>query len=257
MRPVLLVREDDGKRTHQLQGANRLAALPCSAEVEGMPSPDLNAVETRVLGCLLEKERTTPENYPLSLHSLTSACNQSTNRDPVVGYDEKSVENGVNSLREKKLATVVFGAGSRVQKYRHNLLDHYELEPREVALLCVLLLRGPQTPGELRSRTERMHGFNSLEAVEACLDELSRGDFPLVRQVPARPGQKERRYLQLFSAETLYTEAPADAQPVPHRASPPEAASGRIESLETELASLRQELSTLREEFASFRKQFE
>jgi uncharacterized protein YceH (UPF0502 family) len=222
-----------------------------------MPSPDLNAVETRVLGCLLEKERTTPENYPLSLHSLTSACNQSTNREPVVGYDEKTVENGVNSLREKKLATVVFGAGSRVQKYRHNLLDHYELAPREVALLCVLLLRGPQTPGELRSRTERMHAFNSLEAVEACLDELARGDFPLVRQVPARPGQKERRYLQLFSSETLYTDAPAEALFTANRASAPESSSPRIEAVEAELAALRQELASLREEFAAFRKQFE
>ena len=116
-----------------------------------MPSYNLSAVETRILGCLLEKERTTPENYPLSLNSLTLACNQSTNRDPVVAYDEKTVENGVNAMREKKLATVVFAAGSRVQKYRHNLLDHYTLERKDLAILCVLLLRGPQTPGELRS----------------------------------------------------------------------------------------------------------
>ena len=122
----------------------------------------LTSLETRVLGCLLEKEHLTPENYPLSLHSLTAACNQSTNRDPVVSYEEKAVEAGLNSLREKKLASVIFGAGSRVQKYRHKLLEHYTLSPAEVALLCVLLLRGPQTPGELRSRAERMHSFESV-----------------------------------------------------------------------------------------------
>src|SRR5476649_1383869 len=104
-----------------------------------MPAFTLTPIETRILGCLLEKERLTPENYPLSLHGLTAACNQSTNRDPVTSYDEKSVEEGLNSLREKKLAMVLFGAGSRVQKYRHRLPDHYELAPKEVALLCVLL----------------------------------------------------------------------------------------------------------------------
>src|SRR5437764_948872 len=113
----------------------------------------LSSVETRTLGCLLEKERITPENYPLSLHSLTVACNQSTNREPVVGYDEKTVERALDSLREKKLATVIWGAGARVQKYRHNLLDVYTLDKREAALLCVLMLRGAQTPGELRART--------------------------------------------------------------------------------------------------------
>src|SRR5207302_1949137 len=130
----------------------------------------------------------------------TAACNQSTNRDPVVAYDEKTVESGVASLREKKLATVVFGGGSRVQKYRHSLLDHLNLEPREIALLCVLLLRGPQTPGELRTRTERMHSFNTLEEVESCLADLANGDAPLVRVLPARAGQKEKRYVQLLSA---------------------------------------------------------
>jgi uncharacterized protein YceH (UPF0502 family) len=152
---------------------------------------------------------------------------------------------------------VVFGAGSRVQKYKHNLLDHYELAPREVAVLCVLLLRGPQTPGELRSRTERMHAFSGLEAVEACLYELARGDAPLIRQVPPRPGQKERRYLQLFSSEDLYTDAPSEAPSVTHRVSTPDAASARIEAVETELAALRLEIASLRDEFASFRKQFE
>ena len=148
----------------------------------------LTPTETRILGCLLEKERITPENYPLSLNSLMAACNQSTNRDPVVSYDEKTVEAGVDALREKKLATMTLGAGSRVPKYRHNLLDHFELNQREVALLCVLLLRGAQTPGEIRSRAERLQFFDSLEQVESFLSNLTQGADPLVRVLPAATG---------------------------------------------------------------------
>src|SRR6266478_3187191 len=169
--------------------------------VSPMPHFELSPVETRILGCLLEKERVTPENYPISLHSLTAACNQSTNRDPVTSFDERTVETGVTNLRQEKLATMIHSAGARVQKYRHNLPDHYDLQPKEIALLCVLMLRGPQTPGELRGRTERMFSFGSLEAVEASLNELARGDDPLVRMLPPQPGQKERRYVQLLSGE--------------------------------------------------------
>jgi hypothetical protein len=140
-----------------------------------MSSLVLTSVETRILGSLLEKERITPENYPLSLNSLVAACSQTTSRDPVVAYDQKTVEDGLQSLRDKGLATVVFGAGSRVQKYRHNLGDHFNLQSREVALLAVLLLRGPQTPGELRSRSERLHGFAAVEEVESCLESLCSG----------------------------------------------------------------------------------
>src|SRR5271155_2770333 len=122
----------------------------------------LSPLETRVLGCLLEKERITPENYPLSLHSLTAACNQTTNRDPVTGYEEKTVEQALDALRGMKLATMVWGAGARVQKYRHNLPDFYTLDEGEIALMCVLMLRGRQTPGELRTRTERMHAFENV-----------------------------------------------------------------------------------------------
>jgi uncharacterized protein len=222
-----------------------------------MPSYNLSAVETRILGCLLEKERTTPDAYPLSLNGLALACNQSTNRDPVVAYDEKTVENGVNALREKKLATVVFGAGSRVQKYRHNLLDHYTFERKDLAILCVLLLRGPQTPGELRSRTERFYGFPSLEEVEATLEALGQDTAALVRILPARPGQKERRYTQLFSDESLlaeYENAPSTHtfDPVP-RVIP----ESRLDALEKEVTALKEDTRQLREEFAAFRKQFE
>ena len=146
--------------------------------------------KTRVLGCLLEKERITPENYPISLHSLTAACNQSTNRDPVTGYDEKTVEQALDDLRAKKPATMARLAGSRVEKYRHNLLDFYNLDRGETALLCVLMLRGRQTPGELRARTERMHAFASTEAVEAGLGKLMEGAEPLVAHPPAKPGTK-------------------------------------------------------------------
>ena len=223
-----------------------------------MPTFNLTPVETRILGCLLEKERTTPENYPLSQNAVVLACNQSTNRDPVVTYDDRTVEDALFSLREKKLATVIFGAGSRVQKYRHNLLDHYELDAREVALLCVLLLRGPQTPGELRTRTERMQPFASLADVEARLDELARGDAPLVQVLPARPGQKEKRYVQLFSADPLAEEESRAGNPgtVTPRVRTAES-QARMERLEADLGSLRSELQQLREEFAAFRKQFE
>jgi len=217
----------------------------------------LTPIETRILGCLLEKERLTPENYPLSLNSLTAACNQSTNREPVVSYEDKTVEAGLTSLREKKLASVIFGAGSRVQKYRHKLLEHYTLTPAEVALLCVLMLRGPQTPGELRLRSERMHVFESVAEVQAQLDELGRGDSLLTRVLPARPGQKERRYIQLFSVEEP-EEAGPHLEPVARDAGREDAGSTtKIDALTKEVAGLRAELERLREEFAAFRRQFE
>jgi uncharacterized protein YceH (UPF0502 family) len=223
-----------------------------------MSSFALTPIETRILGCLLEKERLTPENYPLSLNSLTAACNQSTNREPVVSYDEKTVDAGLTSLREKKLASVIFGAGSRVQKYRHKLLEHYNLTPAEVGLICVLLLRGPQTPGELRIRTERMHTFESVADVQAKLDELSRGDAPLIRVLDARPGQKERRYIQLLSAEQPESAEIASTQSfAPEPAHQDSASLAKIDAMAKEIADLRTELQQLREEFAAFRKQFE
>ena len=204
----------------------------------------LSPVETRVLGCLLEKERVTPENYPMSLHGLTAACNQATNREPVTAFDEKTVEAALDRLREKKLATVIWGAGARVQKYRHNLLDEYTLERPEVALLCVLMLRGAQTPGELRQRTERLHLFADTREVEECLNGLAQGDAPIVRILTPRPGQKEKRVVQLLSGEPDLSEPVAP----PHETRIPEPS--RIEALEAQVAALR-------EEFHAFRKQFE
>ena len=212
----------------------------------------LSPEETRILGCLIEKERTTPDQYPLSLNSVTTACNQSTNRDPVTYYGDNVVALGLDDLRGKKLVTQLWGAGSRVQKFRHNLLDAYELNPREVALLCVLLLRGPQMLGELRIRTERLHAFASVGEVEECLRGLSEGAEPLVRELPARPGQKENRFVQLLSGEPRLDEPPA-AEIRPAVASGPT----RVETLEAEVATLKSEVAALREEFARFRKQFE
>ena len=207
---------------------------------------ELTPVETRILGSLLEKERITPENYPISLNSLVAACNQTTSREPVVAYDAGAVEAGLQSLREKSLATVVFGAGSRVQKYRHNLGDHFNLERGEVALLTVLMLRGPQTPGELRARTERLHQFGSVVEVDACLERLGSGETQLTRILPARPGQKERRHVQLLSGEP-----PAEDDPVPvpvstcaggpasqRPATTPDVIA-RLEALEREVAALK------------------
>lgn len=209
----------------------------------------LTSVETRVLGCLLEKERVTPENYPMSLHGLTAACNQATAREPVTAFDEKTVEAALDELRGKKLATVIWGAGARVQKYRHDLLNEYTLEPREVALLCVLMLRGPQTPGELRQRTERLHSFADTREVDECLNGLAAGDAPLVRILPPRPGQKEKRVVQLLSGEPDLSEPPTFEQRAPEPS--------RIEALAAEVAALKAELGALREEFGAFRKQFE
>ena len=223
-----------------------------------MASLLLSPLEVRILGCLLEKERITPENYPLSLNSLTTACNQTTNREPVTGYEEKTVEQGMEALRAKKLATMVRLAGSRVEKFRHNLLDFYSLERGEVALLCVLMLRGRQTPGELRTRTERMHGFESVEAVEAALQGLMEGAEPLVRLLPQSPGQKERRYAQLLSGEPAADEPSSSSSPATETAvpfiPPP---NPRIETLEAEVSALKAELAAFREEFTAFKKSFE
>ncbi len=215
---------------------------------------DLDPIETRILGCLIEKERLTPENYPLSVNALTNAANQSTNREPVVVWEERIIEQGLERLRTKGLVSMIHLSGSRVPKYRHLLPDHFELNPAETALLCTLLLRGPQTPGELRQRADRMHPFAGLEVVEAALVALTAGAFPMVQLLPPRPGQKERRYLQTLSAPAPLEETPSPAAVSP---TPLPSPTRRLESLEETVQSLRAELTSLREELAQFRKQFE
>ncbi|WP_269522530.1 YceH family protein [Coraliomargarita parva] len=225
-------------------------------------SPDelvqLTAEEARVLGCLLEKEATTPDVYPLTLNSLITACNQKTNRFPVVDYDEETVAEAIEGLRAKKLAFRMDVAGSRVPKYRHHVDETLGLAKAGKALLTVLLLRGAQTPGELRTRTERMHIFPDPEAVEKELDFLAEDMDPaLWRRMPPAPGQKEARYKHLLCGD-VEPEAPISAG----LASEPAVASvqarnQRIETLENKVAELEGELDELKAAFEQFRQQFD
>lgn len=219
----------------------------------------LNAAEIRVLGSLLEKQITTPDYYPLTLNALTNACNQLTNRDPVVAYDETEVVRALDGLREKRLAVVFTGADSRVAKYKHTLNDRILLTPAETALLGVLMLRGPQTLGELRTRAERLvpAPFASTAEVEEVLNALAaRTPQPLVVKLPRQPGTKESRYAHLLSGPVAL--APADPTP---RLEPAtvvvRAENERIARLEEEIARLRGEIADLKQQFAAFKKQFE
>ena len=217
----------------------------------------LTDIEVRVLGALIEKDMTTPEYYPLSLNALINACNQKANRNPVVGYDQPTVARAIERLREKKLALVLTGREHRVPKYRHWAWETLGLGPREMAILCVLMLRGPQTVGELKERTQRMYNFDDLTSVEACLDQLiDRRPEPLVAKLARRPGAREPRYAHLLSGEVRLAEAEAQPitvqTPAPQRASP-----DRIAKLESDIDELRGEVLDLREQLSDFRKQFE
>lgn len=217
----------------------------------------LTEIETRVLGSLIEKDITTPDYYPLSLNALVNACNQKNNRDPVMTLDESAVREALSSLQEKRLAGPAGGADSRVTKFEHRLQEVFNFDRREIAVLGVLLLRGPQTPGELRSRTDRMYHFDTLEDVISTLDRLAHREPPLACILPRQPGTKESRYMHLFSGE-----APAAApvlEPTMARASSPSASSisDRLSALEEEVARLRTELSEVQQQLAAFRKQFE
>jgi uncharacterized protein len=215
----------------------------------------LNAVEVRVLGSLIEKELTTPEYYPLSLNALVNACNQKSNRDPVLNLEEADVIRALDSLRFKQYA-LLSGAGGRVSKYRHALAEKFRFSPAELAVLCELLVRGPQTVGELRTRAERMHSFSDLSEVEAVLEELMERSTPLVTRLPRQPGRKEPRYCQLFAGEPDISaaEAPAPSGGARVRGA---ADLGQIERLEGEVSELRQEVSELRQMVADFKKSFE
>ena len=212
----------------------------------------LNGTELRVLGALIEKELTTPEYYPLSLNALVNACNQKSNREPVLSLDESEVTRALDSLRFKQFA-LVSGMGGRVAKYRHALVEKFRFSPAELALLCELMVRGPQTVGELRTRGERMHPFADLAEVESVLEDLMERTPPVVTRLPRQPGRKEPRYCQLFAGEPDLTEV---AAPETQR-SGSSAESEKIARLEQELSELRQEVSALRQTVAEFKKSFE
>jgi uncharacterized protein len=215
----------------------------------------LNDHEVRVLGCLIEKELATPEYYPLTLNSLTNACNQKSNRDPVLELDEAEVVRALDSLRFKQLA-LVSAEGGRVPKYRHALLEKLRLDPAELSLLGELLLRGPQTMGELRSRAERMHPFADLAAVEETLHELMERTPPLVALLPRQPGRKEQRYAHLFAGAPAVAEEERSAPPEPARVRVM-AEDERLATLEGEVAALRAEVAGLRRLVEEFKAQFE
>jgi uncharacterized protein len=213
----------------------------------------LNDVEARVLGSLIEKDITTPDYYPLSLNALVNACNQKNNREPVMNLDEHAVREALDCLHDKGLAGPASGADSRVTKFEHRLQEVFNFSRGETSVICVLLLRGPQTPGELRGRTERMHRFGDLDEVQSTLQRLMQREPPLVKVLPRQPGTKESRYMHLFSGEV---EAPqTTASPVTAPATPN--IDSRLALLETEVAALRTELAELRQQLTKFREQFE
>jgi len=222
----------------------------------------LTDIEARVLGALVEKEITTPEYYPLSLNALVNACNQKSNREPVMSLDEDAVRSALRSLSDQSLARSA-GGDSRVPKYEHRLNELFNFHRHEIAVLCVLLLRGPQTPGELRTRTDRMYSFEDLDSMHSALNLLMKREPPLVAVLPRQPGTKESRYTQLLSrgvevekvAHMPSTARSVDA--IPARAEALSSNSNQMAELQAEIASLRAELADLRAQFAAFQKQFQ
>lgn len=212
----------------------------------------LNKVEARVLGALVEKDITTPDYYPLSLNALVNACNQKNNRDPVMNLDEDAVRQALDTLHGKRLAGAMSGADSRVTKYEHRLQEEFNFRRDETAVICVLLLRGAQTPGELRGRTERMHRFNDLDEVQSTLQRLMQRDPPLVAMLARQPGTKESRFMHLFSGDVESWQPPPDAS-----TSSVSSDGERIERLESAVGELQKEISDLKQEFSKFRQQFE
>jgi hypothetical protein len=215
----------------------------------------LSETEARVLGSLVEKDITTPDYYPLSLNALVNACNQKSNRDPVMSLNEEAVRRALNSLNEKGLAGNGSGAGdSRVPKFEHRMQEAFNLMRPETALLCVLLLRGPQTPGELRGRAERLHRFEDLTDVQATLQRLMSRDEPLAKVLPRQPGTKEARYAHLLCGDKPEWDSPVA---VTEDRSENSADTERITRLEEEMSALRKEMADLKDEVARFRRQFE
>ena len=255
--------------------SDKLLSIPCaSSSVARAPSPaafdvarfytivsveeimdiKLTENEVRVLGSLIEKDITTPEYYPLSLNALMNACNQKSNRDPVMQLDEDAVRDALEGQQQQRMAGPARGADSRVTKYEQRLQEVFNFTRPEIAVLCVLLLRGPQTPGELRGRTERMFHFEALDDVQSALQKLIQRDPPLAKVLPRQPGTKESRYAHLLAGDVAEPLAPAYTS-APAESNPEEA--DRIARLEEEVAELRRELGEVKDQLERFQRQFE
>jgi len=207
--------------------------------------PILDAIELRVLGSLIEKSRATPDYYPMTVNAITLACNQKTSRKPVVSYDDETVMEALNTLKRRGLVSTATGGSSRAIKYKHNLAIVYPLIPSELAIMCLLMLRGPQTPGEINTNAGRLYEFESIEEVQEMLEKLAGGETPFVLQLPKRPGQKEARYAHLLAGEPEISEEDEDDQ-----------STGRSNSgLEARLAKVEQELAELKEAFDKLMKE--
>ena len=208
----------------------------------------LNDVEVRVLGALIEKQIATPDYYPLTLNYLLAACNQRSNRDPVVSFSDQTVLDAIELLRPKHLVYINYGSESRVPKYKHRMSDHFALDLREAAIMCVLMLRGPQTIGEIRTRATRLYNFADLNEVKEALDKLTaREDDPLVTVLASQPGQKEVRYAHLLEGKPVIPESRPAGTPLGER----------VAELESNVAELREQVEEIRASFAAFRKEFE
>ena len=201
--------------------------------------PVLDAEELRVLGALMEKCKTTPDYYPMTINSIVAACNQKTSRKPVVQYDEETITLTLNSLKKRGLVSTATGGSSRAVKYKHNFAIVFEVVPAEVAIICLLMLRGPQTPGELNTNSGRLYEFESIEEVQQVLEKLAGGDMPYLMQLPRRPGQKEVRYMHLLGGVPEITDDEPYEQP----------ATKSSQELETRVAKLEQDLAELKEAF--------
>lgn len=216
----------------------------------------LDDVEVRVLGCLVEKELATPDYYPMTLNAITNACNQKSNRDPVVSYEETRVVQGLDGLRKKGLALIAQTDGGRVPKYRHFLTEKFGFSRRELTVLCELMLRGPQTVGEIRARGSRMHGFEDLAAVDATLLALAERGEPWVVKLPREPGRKECRYAHLLSGMPR-VEPSAKVAPTERAGGSEQAGADRVAKLEQELETLRSDFEALKQAFNELKSQLE
>ena len=206
--------------------------------------PLLNPIEIRVLGALIEKSKTTPDYYPMTLNALTSACNQKSSRKPVVDYDEETVVMALNNLKSQSLVSTAVGGSIRAVKYKHNFTTVYPLSDGELAIMCLLFLRGPQTPGELNTNSARLHEFRSLESVVECLNKLINSESPFVKELPKRSGQKETRFAHLLGGEIIIDEEENHEEP----------ARKHVSDLESRLAKLEQELAEVKETLAKITK---